>query len=199
MTPEMCCSCFSSREEFAMNFIQSLLWVTSETTNFLGSFGEMYKKPLTPQQALQKLRHFCAYQERSHQDVREKLLQLNCAKKEHDAIISSLIEDDYLNEERFALAFTGGKWRVKRWGRNRIRYELKQRKVSDYCIKKALQTIEEEEYELVLAGLTAKKYATLASDQYVIRIKKTTDYLMARGFEPELIRAALAGCRSETK
>ena len=182
-----------------MNFILSLLWVTSETTNFLGSFGEMYKKLLTPQQALQKLRHFCAYQERSHQDVREKLLQLNCAKKEHDAIIASLIEDDYLNEERFALAFAGGKWRVKRWGRNRIRYELKQRKISDYCVKKALQTIEEEEYLLILAGLTAKKYAEFAAFQYVIRIKKTTDYLIARGFEHDLIRGALAECRTEIK
>lgn len=159
----------------------------------------MYKKLLTPQQALQKLRHFCAYQERSHQDVREKLLQLNCAKKEHDAIIASLIEDDYLNEERFALAFAGGKWRVKRWGRNRIRYELKQRKISDYCVKKALQTIEEEEYLLILSGLTAKKYAEFAAFQYVIRIKKTTDYLIARGFESDLIRAALAECRTETK
>lgn len=182
-----------------MNFIQSLLRVTSETTDFLGSFGDMYKKALTPQQALQKLRHYCAYQERSHQDVREKLQQLACAKKEHDAIISSLIEDDYLNEERFALAFAGGKWRTKRWGRNRIRFELKQKKVSDYCIKKALQEIEEEDYLSVLSRLTADKYLSLSDHQYIVRIKKTTDYLIARGFEPELVRAALADCRAETK
>jgi len=182
-----------------MNFIQSLLWVTGETTDFLGSFGGMYKKALTPEQALQKLRHYCAYQERSHQDVREKLRQLGCAKKEHEAILSRLIEDDYLNEERFALAFAGGKWRAKHWGRNRIRYELKQKKISDYCIKKALQQIEEEEYLALLSRVANEKYASLSQDQYIIRYKKTTDYLIARGFEPELVRAALADCRSDKK
>ncbi|MFM8592431.1 MAG: regulatory protein RecX [Sphingomonadales bacterium] len=182
-----------------MNFIQSLLWVTSETTDFLGSFEGMYKKALTPEQALQKLRHYCAYQERSHQEVRDKLRQLNCAKKEHDAILSSLIEDDYLNEERFAMAFAGGKWRAKHWGRQRIRYELKQKKVSDFCIKKALGQIDEDDYVAVLSKLAAEKYELLSAHQYIIRYKKTTDYLIARGFEPELIRTALAGCRSATK
>lgn len=196
MTPEMCWSCLSSNEEFAMNFIQSLLRVTGETTDFLGSFGGMYKKALTPEQALQKLRHYCAYQERSHQEVRDKLRQLNCAKKEHDAILSSLIEDDYLNEERFAVAFAGGKWRAKHWGRQRIRYELKQRKVSDYCIKKALLQIEEDDYLAVLSRLATDKYASLSQYQYIVRYKKTTDYLISRGFEPELVRTALAGTRS---
>lgn len=199
ITPEMCWSCLSSNEEFAMNFIRSLLWVKGETTDFLGSFGGMYKKALTPEQALQKLRHYCAYQERSHQDVRDKLRQLNCAKKEHEAILSSLIQDDYLNEERFAIAFAGGKWRAKHWGRQRIRYELKQRKVSDYCIKKALQQIEEEDYLAVLSRLAAEKYASLSQYQYMIRHKKATDYLIAKGFEPELVRGALASSRSTTK
>ncbi|MFM7645964.1 MAG: regulatory protein RecX [Sphingomonadales bacterium] len=182
-----------------MNFIQSLLWVTGETTDFLGSFGEMYKKALTPEQALQKLRHYCAYQERSHQDVRDKLQQLGCAKKEQEGILSKLIEDDYLNKERFALAFAGGKWRTKHWGRNRIRYELKQKRVSDYCIKKALQQIEEEEYQTLLLRLAKEKYASLAKHQYIVRYKKTTDYLISRGFEPELIRAALSDSRSDKK
>ncbi len=165
----------------------------------MGSFGGMYKKALTPEQALQKLRHYCAYQERSHQEVREKLRQLNCAKKEHDAILSSLIEDDYLNEERFAVAFAGGKWRAKHWGRSRIRYELKQKKISDYCIKKALQQIEEDDYLAVLSRLATDKYASLSQHQYIVRYKKTTDYLIARGFEPELVRAALEESRSATK
>jgi regulatory protein len=182
-----------------MNFIQSLLWVTGETTDFLGSFEGMYKKALTPEQALQKLRHYCAYQERSHQEVRDKLRQLNCARKEHDAIVSSLIEDDYLNEERFAVAFAGGKWRAKHWGRHRIRYELKLKRVSDNCIKKALQQIEEEDYLAVLSRLAAEKYASLSQYQYIVRYKKTTDYLIAKGFEPELVRAALNDSRSDTK
>lgn len=163
-----------------------------ETTDFLGSFGGMYKKALTPQQALQKVRHYCAYQERSHQDVREKLQQLGCAKKEHDAILSQLIEDDYLNEERFAIAFAGGKWRVKRWGRQRIRYELKQKRISDYCIQKGLDQIDPEEYREVLIQLATKKLASYEGDPYPVRYKKTADHLVARGFESSLIREALA-------
>lgn len=165
----------------------------------MGSFGGMYKKALTPEQTLQKLRHYCAYQERSHQDVREKLQQLKCAKKEQEVIVASLIEDDYLNEERFALAFAGGKWRAKHWGRYRIRYELQQKKVSDYCIKKALEQIDEEEYRAVLLRIAADKYAALVEHQYMIRYKKTTDYLISKGFEPALVSAALAECRSSAK
>ena len=101
----------------------------------------MYKKALTPEQALQKLRHYCAYQERSHQEVREKLFQLGCPSRTHDELISALIQDDYLNEERFATAYAGGKWRAKHWGRIRIKLELQQRKVSAYCIRKALEQI----------------------------------------------------------
>jgi regulatory protein len=152
----------------------------------------MYKKALTPEQTLQKLRHYCAYQERCHQEVRDKLFQLGCPSRQHDELISSLIEDDYLNEERFAVAFAGGKWRVKQWGRTRIKYELQQRKVSAYCIRKALAEIEEEDYEKVLLQLAQKKYELLKKDQYIIRKKKTTDYLVAKGFESELVRAVVA-------
>lgn len=148
-----------------------------------------FQKQLTPEQALQKLKHYCAYQERCHSEVRDKLYQLGVWKKEHDHIISKLIEEDYLNEERFAIAWAGGKWRVKQWGRVRIRYELKQKELSEYCIKKAMQQIDEEEYLAVLEELAAKKYASLKSDQYLIRKKKTIDYLISRGFETSLINA----------
>ena len=158
----------------------------------MGSFECMYKKALTPEQTLQKLRHYCAYQERSHQEVRDKLFQLGCSSRQHDELISTLIEEDYLNEERFAVAFAGGRWRVKHWGKTRIRYELQQRKVSAYCIRKAMEQIEDKEYEQVLDQLAAAKYESLAKYQYIIRYKKTTDYLLGKGFEPELIRKALA-------
>ena len=152
----------------------------------------MYKKALTPEQTLQKLRHYCAYQERSHQEVRDKLFQLGCPSRKQDELISTLIEEDYLNEERFAIAFAGGKWRVKRWGRVRIKYELQQRKVSAYCIRKAMAEIEDEDYLKTLDRLASDKYESLKKDQYIIRKKKTADYLLAKGFEPELIRAAVA-------
>ena len=121
----------------------------------------MYKKQLTKEQALQKLKHYCAYQERCHSEVKEKLYNLGVWKKDHDEIIASLIEENYLNEERFAIAFAGGKFRVKQWGRVKIKYELKQKQVSEYSIKKAMKQIGEEEYLALLHKLTEEKYAAL--------------------------------------
>lgn len=144
-------------------------------------------KQLSKEQALQKLKHYCAYQERSHSEVREKLYSLGVWKKDHDGIMASLIEENYLNEERFAIAFAGGKWRIKKWGRVRIRHELKQRQVSDYCIRKAMKQIDEEEYIRVLNKLAEEKYASLKSEQYLVRKKKTMDYLVSRGFEHHLL------------
>lgn len=151
----------------------------------------MYKKHLTKEQALQKLKHYCAYQERCHQDVKEKLYLLGVWKKEHDEIIASLIEENYLNEERFAIAFAGGKFRINQWGRVKIKYALKQKQVSDYCIKKAMKQIVEEEYLSRLKKLADEKYASLKSEQYLIRKKKTMDYLISRGYEMDLVRTAL--------
>ena len=146
----------------------------------------LYKKQLTKEQALQKLKHYCAYQERCHQEVKEKLYNLGVWKKDHDEIIAALIEENYLNEERFAIAFAGGKFRMKQWGRVKIKYELKQKQVSDYSIKKALKQIDEETYQSVLEKLAKEKYAALKGEQYLIRKKKTIDYLIQKGFEAEL-------------
>lgn len=146
----------------------------------------MYKKSLTPEQALQKLRHYCGYQERSHQEVRDKLYSLGVRKADHDAIISELIEGDYLNEERFAEAFARGHFRMKQWGRVRIRYELKQRQVSEYLVRKAMQQIDEEDYLRTLEKLARTRYESLRSEQYLIRKKKTLDHLLSKGYEPAL-------------
>jgi regulatory protein len=146
---------------------------------------------LTKEQALQKLKQYCAYQERCHSEVKEKLYSLGVWKKDHDRIIATLIEENYLNEERFAIAFAGGKWRMKQWGRVKIKFELKQRQVSEYCIKKALKQIDEEEYREVLNKLAEEKYTSLKKEQYLVRKKKTMDYLTRRGFEAELVNEAL--------
>jgi regulatory protein len=151
----------------------------------------IYKKQLTKEQALQKLKHYCAYQERSHAEVKEKLYNLGVWKKEHDDIIAVLIEENYLNEERFAIAFARGKFRMKHWGRVKIKYELKQKQVSEYCIKKALKEIDEDEYLKTLQKLAEEKHASLKGEQYLIRKKKTIDYLAQKGFEMELIKQAL--------
>ena len=147
----------------------------------------LYKKYLTKEQALQKLRHYCAYQERCHNEVKEKLFNLSVWKKEHDEIIATLIEENFLNEERFAIAFAGGKFRIKKWGRMKIKYALKQKQVSDYSIKKALKQIDEKSYSQLLNKLAKEKYASLKSVQYLVGKKKTMDYLIGRGFEPELV------------
>jgi regulatory protein len=147
----------------------------------------MYKKQLTREQALQKLKHYCGYQERCHAEVKEKLYSLGVWANDRDQIITTLIEENYLNEERFAIAFAGGKFRVKQWGRVKIKYELKQKQVSEYCIKKALQQIADDDYYKTLNKLAADKYASLKSEQYMVRQTKTVDYLLRHGFEPGLV------------
>ena len=159
----------------------------------------LHTKHLTKEQALQKLKHYCAYQERSHSEVKEKLYSLGVWKKDHDEIIAKLIEENYLNEERFAMAYAGGKFRVKQWGRIKIKYALKQKQVSDYSIKKALKQIDEEDYLKVLGKLAKEKYAALKNEQYLLRKKKTMDYLLQKGFESELIKRVVEEITTKTK
>lgn len=147
----------------------------------------LYKKTLTKEQALQKLRHYCGYQERCHSEVKQKLYDLGVNKKDHDELIATLIEEKYLDEERFALAFAGGKFRIKQWGRVKIKYELRQKQVSEYSIKKAIKQIGEAEYLDLLKQLATEKYKGLKNEQHIVRRKKTMDYLLQKGFEPELI------------
>src|SRR5215207_9473846 len=151
----------------------------------------MQKKFLTKEEALQKLRQYCAYQERSHYEVQQKLYELGIRKTEHDEIIATLIEEDYLNEERFAIQFVGGKFRMKDWGRKKIYYALKEKKVSEYVIKTAMKEIDEKVYKETLYELAEKKYMSLKSEQYLMRKKKTMDYLFQKGYEAELVTAAV--------
>lgn len=154
---------------------------------FFAQSTAMQKKYLTKEQAIQKLRHYCGYQERSHGEVKQKLWDLGVRKAEHDEIISSLIEDDYLNEERFAIQFVGGKFRMKDWGRKKIYYGLKEKGVGDYIIKRAMKEIDDDAYRKTLQELAEKKYALLKDEQYLVRKKKTMDYLLQKGYEPELV------------
>lgn len=151
----------------------------------------MQKKILTKEEALQKLRQYCAYQERSHYEVQQKLYELGVRKAEHDEVIATLIEEDYLNEERFAIQFVGGKFRMKDWGRKKIYYALKEKKVSAYSIKKALAQIDEEAYLETLRELAEKKYESLKDEQYLLRKRKTIDYLLQKGYEYELVNSTV--------
>jgi regulatory protein len=141
--------------------------------------------------ALQKLKHYCGYQERCHSEVKEKLYSLSVRKKDQDEIMATLIEGNYLNEERFAIQFAVGKFRINQWGRIKIKTELKKRQVGDYLINKALKQIDEKEYSQTLNKLAAKKYATLKNEQDFTRKKKTMDYLLGKGYEWELVKTAM--------
>lgn len=151
----------------------------------------MQKKYLTKEQAIQKLRQYCGYQERSHNEVVQKLWELCVYRSEHDGIIVSLIEDDYLNEERFAKQFAGGKFRMKDWGRKKIYYGLKEKGVGDYLIKQAMNEIDDEAYHRTLQLLAEKKYTSLKGEQYLVRKKKTTGYLLQKGYEFNLVAAVV--------
>ncbi len=149
-------------------------------------------KYLTKEQALQKLRHYCTYQERSHFEVIQKLWELSIKKSEHDEIIATLIDEDYVNEERFAIQYAGGKFRMKEWGKKKILYGLREKKVSDYSIKKALAAINHEDYIKTLNKLAEEKYTSLKGEQYLERKKKAIDYLIQKGYEYELVNKALS-------
>jgi regulatory protein len=153
----------------------------------------MFKRTaLSPEQALQKLRHYCGYQERSHSEVQEKLYAAGLRKKDVEVAMATLIEENYLNEERFALQFAGGHFRLNSWGRVKIRYELQQRRVSEYCIKKALAAIDVEDYEKTLNRLAEKKWETLNDETNIFnRKRKLQDYLMQKGYESDRVASVV--------
>jgi regulatory protein len=155
-----------------------------------------FKKQLTKEQALQKARHYCGYQERSHAEVKEKLYSFGLRKQEVEETLSKLIEDDYLNEERYARQFAGGHFRMKHWGRVKITYELKQKQVSEYCIRKALKEIDEDDYLKTLDKLAADKWHSLRTETNLFsKMRKTQDYLLQKGYESGLIKQAIATAR----
>ncbi|MCX6294519.1 MAG: regulatory protein RecX [Bacteroidetes bacterium] len=145
------------------------------------------KKKLTPNQALTKAQLSCAYQERCQQEMRDKLYEWGLYSNDVENIIANLISDNYLNEERFAKAFAGGKFRIKKWGKVKIKIELKKRKLSDYCIKKGLQEIDDKEYTKTLKDIIAKKLKENSKGKQQIRNYKAAQYAMSRGYEGDLV------------
>lgn len=149
---------------------------------------------LSKEQALQKIRHYCAYQERCHQEVKEKLYSFGLHKEETEELISRLIEDNYLDEERFAVQFAGGKFRMKQWGKRKIEAELKARQVSSYCIRKGLAQITDEDYRKTLDKLAWDKYKSLSGEDAFSARAKTMSYLLQKGYEPDLASKAIDTC-----
>lgn len=152
------------------------------------------RKVLTPEQAHVKIRHYCAFQERTHQEVKQKLSGYGLSWSVANELLSKLIEEGFLNEERFARAFAGGRFRMKGWGKRKITAELKKRGISDYSIRAALrEEIPQEAYEACAGKILAKKWSSLkgpGNTEYV-KQSKTRQYMLSRGFENDIINRAM--------
>lgn len=136
---------------------------------------------------LQKMEYYCSYQERCHIEVSEKLRSFVLNQAEKDRIIVHLIESNFLNEERFALVFSISKFHQKKWGKIRIKNELKARKISDYLVTKALKEIPSEEYEMTFETLAEKHWESIIEKNDLKKRKKFCDYLLRKGWESERI------------
>ena len=144
-------------------------------------------KYISKEEALTKLQKYCAYQDRCHQEVRTKLINLGIYGDELEEIIVELINDNFLNEERFARSYARGKFRIRRWGKNRILKELKFRKISDYCIRKAMKEIDDEEYMQTLEEIIQKKQQHSKEKDPFKAKNKIAKYAISRGYESHLV------------
>lgn len=147
----------------------------------------MEKKKLTPQQALQKIYHYCAYQERSHKEVRNKLYSYGLWRNEVEDLLTRLITEDFLNEERFAKSFAGGKFRIKKWGRLKIERELESHGLTRRCVQIGLKEIDQQDYQKTLKSIIHKKWESVNDPSAFKKKDKTARYAISRGYEPEMV------------
>lgn len=143
----------------------------------------MDSNSLSISEIAQKLEYYCSYQERCHVEVNEKLKNFTITADDKDKIIVHLINENFLNEERFALVFSMGKFHQKKWGKIRIKNELKARKISDYLITKSLKEIPATEYEVTFHLLAEKHWDAITEKNALKKRKKCCDYLLRKGWE----------------
>ena len=141
--------------------------------------------------ALDKMQKYCAIQERCQSEIRTKLIEIKIYGEDLESIIADLISDNFLNEERYAIAFARGKFRMKQWGRIKIKQELQMKKISPYCIKKAMQEIADEAYIETLKEVLEKKKNLLNEEDDFKRNYKLLQYAIGKGYESELIQKYL--------
>lgn len=144
-------------------------------------------RSFTPTQAYEKISSYCAYQERSHKEVRNKLYEYGLHRGEVDELLSRLITDGFLNEQRFAKAFAGGKFRIKKWGRNKIVHELEAHGVAPKCIRLGLNEINATDYKKTLLQLVSKKLAETKEENPFKRRNLVARFVIGKGYEPELV------------
>jgi len=142
---------------------------------------------ITLQAAIVKLEYYCSYQERCHDEVVQKLYDLGMKTNEIDIVVVHLLQNDFLNEERFSRSFARGKHRIKKWGKIRIVNELKQRHIATPNIKLALTEISEEQYQETFHALAEKHWEILKESDVQKKKKKWCDYLLRKGWESNLV------------
>ena len=145
------------------------------------------KEVYSIKEAISKIEHYCAYQERCHEEVVSKLRSMKLDSEEIDEIIAHLIGSNFLNESRFACSFARGKHRIKHWGKIRIVNELKFRKITTYNINLALKEITAEEYADTFHSLAERQWDLINETSALKKRKKICDYLLRRGFESNLV------------
>lgn len=137
--------------------------------------------------ALSKAMRFCAYQERCVKEVKQKLKKINVSNTDSDKILEILIEDNYLNQKRFALSFVSGKFRIKKWGKNKIKNELFKKDIEKEIIELAISEIDIKEYKKCMQQLFQEKLKTIKGENDFIKKNKVANYLLSKGYESELI------------
>lgn len=144
-------------------------------------------KVLSPPQAREKIQRYCAFQERSHQEVRNKLYSYGLYRSDVEEILSNLITEGFLNEERFARAYAGGKFRMKKWGRIKITHALEAKGVSPNCIRIGLSEIDGQDYKISLRNLLVQKKDNLQEENVFVLRDKLSSYAIRKGYEPDLV------------
>lgn len=155
------------------------------------------KSTYTVEEAKRSLEKYCAYQDRCHQEIERKLWDMKMIPEARELILLHLMEHDFLNEERFARSFARGKFRIKKWGRQRIERELNLREISAYNIKAGLSEIPADEYETVFSELSRKRFLEVTEDNLLKKRKKVADYLLRKGFESHRVYEVLRELEKE--
>ena len=137
--------------------------------------------------AKSKIAKYCAYQERAHSEVEQKLYTYGLFSDQVQELLAWLITENYVNEERFAIAFSGGKFRLKKWGKIKIRQHLQLKRVSEYSINKAILLIEQEDYENTMQQLIRRKWASVSADNIYTLRNKVARFVINKGYEPEQV------------
>lgn len=148
-------------------------------------------KHYSVQEIKARIQRYCAYQERSHYEVRNKLYELGASSRDVDDIITELITSNFLNEERYARAFAGGKFRMKKWGKIKIVQALEAQHLSKNCIRLGLSEISDEDYQDTLLDILSKKADMLGEDNLFVKRDKLSKYAIQKGFEPDLVWTAI--------